>query len=267
MERWLSHDDTGLSESTLGLSWHWESDILGCKSRPLDYGILTMRNVYKVLARQYDPLGLILPYTTRAKLFVQSMWDKHRHWDDPLLPQELQLAWKKWEDELHLLPRITLPRSYIPAHVGQTVVSRQIHIFIDASEKAYGSGCPRMTEDAQGQVYLSFLAARSRVAPRRRHSIPRLELCGALTTAQLAKMLEGELTLKIDKTILWSDSTTLLTWLQSESCRFKVFVGTRVAEIQELTEPSTWHYVDSSLNPADDVTRGKTLGELATPNR
>ncbi len=51
MERWLSHDDTGLSESTLGLSWHWESDILGYKSRPLDYGTLTMRNVYKVLAR------------------------------------------------------------------------------------------------------------------------------------------------------------------------------------------------------------------------
>lgn len=80
-------------------------------------------------------------------------------------------------------------------------------------------------------------------------------------------MLEGELTLKIDQIILWSDSTTVLTWLQSESCRFKVFVGTRVAEIQELTKPDAWRYVDSSLNPADDVTRGKTLAELALPNR
>ncbi len=110
MERWLSHDDTGLSESTHGLSWHWESDILGYKSRPLDYDTLTMRNVYKVLSRQYDPLGFILPYTTRAKLLVQSMWDKQHHWDDPLLPQELQQAWREWEAELHLLPRITLPK-------------------------------------------------------------------------------------------------------------------------------------------------------------
>ncbi len=99
------------------------------------------------------------------------------------------------------------------------------------------------------------MAARSRVAPRRQHSIPCLELCGALTAAQLAKKIERELTVKIDQTILWSDSTTVLTWLQSESCCFKVFVGTRVAEI------------DSVQNPADDVTRGKTLAELAEPNR
>ncbi len=74
MERWLSHDEPGLSEPALSLSWHWGSDTLGYKSRPLEYGALTMRNVYKVLARQYDPLGFIAPYTTRAKLIVQSMW-------------------------------------------------------------------------------------------------------------------------------------------------------------------------------------------------
>ncbi len=68
--------------------------------------------------------------------------------------------------------------------------------------------------------------------------------------------------MKIDQTILWNDSTTVLTWLQSESWRFKLFMGTRVAEIQELTEGSTWCYVDSVQNPADDVTRGKTLAEL-----
>lgn len=72
-------------------------------------------------------------------MLVQSMWDKHRNWDDPLLPQELQKAWEEWEAELHLLPCITLPRFYVPAHVVQTAVSRQIHIFSDASEKAYGS--------------------------------------------------------------------------------------------------------------------------------
>lgn len=66
--------------------------------------------------------------------------------------------------------------------------------------------------------------------------MPRLELCAALTGAQLAKQLHNELSLEIRNTFLWSDSTTVLTWLKSESCRFKVFVGTRVTEIQELTE-------------------------------
>ncbi len=178
-----------------------------------------MRNVYKVLAWQYDPLGFIAPYTTRAKLIVQSMWDKQRDWDNPLIPHDLQRAWKEWESELHMLPRISLPRSYAPPHTDQMVISRQVHVFSDASEKAYGSVSYLRTEDDQGRVYLAFMAARSRVAPRRQHSIPRLELCGALTAAQLAKTIERELTVKIDQTILWSNSTTVLTWLQSESDR------------------------------------------------
>nr|XP_055064967.1 uncharacterized protein LOC129447318 [Misgurnus anguillicaudatus] len=267
MERWLSHNESGMAEPTLGLSWHWETDTLGYKSRPLDYGSLTMRNVYKVLARQYDPLGFISPFTTRAKLIVQSMWDGPRDWDDPIIPPDLQKAWMEWESELPLLSRITLPRPYAPAHTEQSVVSRQIHVFSDASEKAYGAVSYLRTEDGEGRVYLGFLAARSRVAPRRQCSIPRLELCGALSAAQLAQTIEKELSIKTDRTILWSDSTTVLTWLKSESCRFKVFVGTRIAEIQELTEQSEWRYVDSAQNPADDVTRGKTLAELAMPNR
>lgn len=59
----------------------------------------------------------------------------------------------------------------------------------------------------------------------------------------------------------------VLTWLHSQSCQFKVFVGARVSEIQELTENCTWCYVDSDQNPADDLTRGKTLEELKDPNR
>lgn len=228
LEHWLSQGDPNHAESALGLSWHWESDKLGYKHRPLDYRTLTMRNVYKVLARQYDPLGYILPYTTRAKILVQCLWDKQCNWDDPLLPQELLQAWKAWEAELQVLPSISLPQPYVPAQVD--VVTRQIHIFSDASERAYGSVAYLQMEDTLGRVYLSFLVARSRLAPRRRTSMPRLELCGALTGAQLARLLEKELTLHIDQTILWTDSTTVLTWLQSESFRFKVLVGTRVRD-------------------------------------
>lgn len=55
---------------------------------------------------------------------------------------------------------------------------------------------------------------------------------------------------------------TVLTWLLSSSCRYKVFVGTRVAEIQELTAAATWQYIRSEDNPADDITRGKHLCDL-----
>ena len=52
-----------------------------------------MRHVYKVLARQYDPLGFIIPYTTRAKVLVQKLWAKKRSWDDPNLPPDILEAW------------------------------------------------------------------------------------------------------------------------------------------------------------------------------
>ncbi len=67
--------------------------------------------------------------------------------------------------------------------------------------------------------------------------------------------------------MLWTNSSTVLTWLNSESCHYKVFVGNRVSKIQELTEDCSWRYVDSASNPADDLTRGKPLNVLTKMNR
>nr|XP_055076729.1 uncharacterized protein LOC129455971 [Misgurnus anguillicaudatus] len=267
LELWLSHNREDNAESALGLSWHCSTDTMRYKHRPVKYDTPTMRNIYKVLASQYDPLGFILPYTTRAKILVRQLWDKHRDWDDPLLPHDLLQAWRDWEAELQVLPRITFPRAYLPPAMDEKSCTRDMHVFCDASEQAYGAVVYLRTTDSQGQPYLSFVAARSRIAPKRLLSIPRLELCAAHTGAQLTRLLKQELTLPISKTILWTDSTTVLSWLHSESCRFKVFVGTRVAEIQELTDRFAWRYVDSANNPADDLTRGKKLKELVGGNR
>lgn len=89
----------------------------------------------------------------------------------------------------------------------------------------------------------------------------------ALAGAQLAKVVRDELTLSIGQTILWTDSMTVLEWIQSDTCRYKVFVGTRVSEIQELTDHRSWRYVNTQDNPADDITRGKTLQSLSEPSR
>lgn len=88
-ELWLSHGRPDFQESALGLHWHCQSDTLSYKHHMVDCSVATMRNIYKVLASQYDPLGYIVPYTTRAKVLVQGLWDKKREWDDPQLPDDL----------------------------------------------------------------------------------------------------------------------------------------------------------------------------------
>lgn len=263
-ELWLNQTESDPQELALGLRWMCQSDTLGYRSRLTDHATPTMRNIYKVVASQYDPLGFLVPYVTRAKILIQSLWAKQREWDDPLLPRDILQTWHEWEKELPNLAQITIPRCYVSSQIDSLKCSRQVHIFSDASERAYGSVAYLRTEDTKDGVEVAFLTARSRVAPKRQLSVPRLELCAALTGAQLASLLAKELTLSIESFVLWTDSTTVLTWLQSESCRYKVFVGTRIAEIQELTSDHTWRYVESANNPADYITHGKSLKELAT---
>lgn len=142
--------------------------------------------------------------------------------------------------EIPILQHLKLPRSYTPAAVNSATATSRIHIFCDASERAYGSVAYMQTVDDNQHVYVAFVIARSRVAPRKQLSIPRLELSAALTGAQLARVIETELEIPPELITLWSDSTTVLHWIKSESSRFKVFVGTRVGEIQNLTDPTQW---------------------------
>ncbi|XP_046556736.1 uncharacterized protein LOC124265959 [Haliotis rubra] len=231
-ELWLAQENEDPKESTLGLSWNCVEDEISYKYRPISYHQLTMKVVYRILASQYDPLGYLSPYLARAKVLVRDLWIKKRQWDEPIEP----------------------------------AANLQLHIFCDASEKVYGAVAYLRTEDEDGESSIAFMSARSRVAPKKCLSIPRLELSAALLGAQLSETLTSELTLPITSVTLWSDSTTVLSWLKSDSCRYKVFVGTRVAEIQNMTEDHSWRYVNTRDNPADDITRGLTLSELSSTN-
>lgn len=158
---------SGPHERTLGLLWNCETDLFAYKYRTLASHPTTMRRIYAVLARLYDPLGYLLPFTTRAKTLVQELWRKERDWDDPSLPHDLLEAWKSWEEELCYLPQIAIPRCYTSKEMDVSTTVRDIHIFCDASEQAYGAVAYLRSDDLEGHVELSFLLARSRVAPKR----------------------------------------------------------------------------------------------------
>ena len=68
-------------------------------------------------------------------------------------------------------------------------------------------------------------------------------------------MLKNVLDIHVDDEILWTDSKVVLGYINSDACRFKVFVANRVQQIRDHTSPKQWHYVESSTNPADDASR------------
>ena len=79
---------------------------------------------------------------------------------------------------------------------------------------------------------------------------------------RLATTLQQDIRIKMDETILWTDSTCVLSWINSKKFRFKPFVGNRIAEVLESFQPSQWRHVSGKENPADYPSRGLHPTEL-----
>ncbi|XP_065093593.1 uncharacterized protein LOC135714204 [Ochlerotatus camptorhynchus] len=242
--------------STLGLVWEPSNDVLRFKVQlPLPAAILTKRKVMSYIAQIFDPLGLVGPTIVVAKLFMQRLWALKQNGEDcewdTALPRKLQEEWKDFHATLHLLSEVRVPLFVsLP-----NAISIQLHFFADASKGAYGTCCYVRAETSDG-VSIQLLTAKSKVAPlSSRHSIARLELCAARLSTQLYKKVNAAL--KISATaFFWTDSTTVLQWLQSSPSRWKAFVANRVAQIQHASDVNCWKHIAGIENPADDISRG-----------
>ena len=103
---------------------------------------------------------------------------------------------------------------------------------------------------------------KSRVAPLKAVTIPRLELTAAVSSVRISQQLQRELECTIDQEYFWTDSKVVLGYVANESRQFDVFVANRVQEIQENTSVDQWKYVESKQNPADEISRGLKTQEL-----
>ncbi|XP_044315306.1 uncharacterized protein LOC123037686 [Drosophila rhopaloa] len=124
----------------------------------------------------------------------------------------------------------------------------EIHGFCDASIEAYGA-CIYVVSRGTG-AGSHLLCSKSRVAPLKTVTVPKLELSGAELLARLMSEV-ANLKMYAGKHYCWCDSAVALSWIREEPARFNVFVAKRVATIQELTRTMEWRYVPTSLNPAD----------------
>ena len=101
--------------------------------------------------------------------------------------------------------------------------------------------------------------AKSRVAPLKRPTVPRLELTASVVSVKVANPLKNELDVSTSNEYFWTDSQVVLAYIVNEANRYRLFVANRVKLIREHSHLSQWKYVPSKDNPADDTTRGLKL--------
>ncbi|KAH1014408.1 hypothetical protein HUJ04_003249 [Dendroctonus ponderosae] len=206
----------------------------------------------------FDPLGFVSPAVVCAKLLMQRIWVRKLCWDDEL-PTDLKENWKTNSRKLSDVSHLKISRWVFES---KDISEIQIHVFSDASMVAYGACIYIRAIYEDKSVSSNFLCSKSRIAPIKTVSLPRLELCGALLHSRLVHRVVPALQLKIGNVFLWTDSTIVLCWLRGTPNRWTTFVANRIAEMQELTSTFTWNHVGSKENPADCISRGISVSEI-----
>ncbi|XP_048514357.1 uncharacterized protein LOC125501757 [Athalia rosae] len=249
--------DDGDSVKTLGLQWSPANEKFQF-SINIDIGAKTKREILSAISKLLDPLGVIGPIIVRAKLIMQASWSHDVAWDADL-PQELLNEWNDYVDDIQNVGTIQVPRRVIQ-HEESSRLS--LHGFCDASERAYGACLYIQSEDGDGHKTSSLLCSKSRVAPMKKITLPRLELYGAVLLTRLVQAVNETLRIEFGDVRLWTDSTIVLAWIAKESSHWQTFVANRVSEIQASSSYSQWGHVSGKENPADLVSRGVSCDKL-----
>ena len=245
----------------LGINWSPKPDILCFSYTPFSMEY-TKRAILSNISKIFDPLGLLSPIIIRSKIFLQNLWLKKLDWDQEL-DEESKINWKTIREDLSHIPNIKIPR-YLSEN--PKINQYMLHTFCDASTAAYAAAVYLVSVDQNKQTFSNLLCSKTKVAPLKPITIPRLELCGAVLSAKLVNHIVKCLPIKLDKIIFWSDSQITLHWIRSPARDWKTFVSNRVSLIHENLEalPYSWQYVPTKENPADLASRGFKSEDLRT---
>ena len=246
-------DKTVDNEKVLGIFWNTDRDTIEFKVNldkmpkevRLERRLPTKAEVLSFLMSTYDPLGLIANITIHGKILMQELHKTTVEWKNAI-PEKLYPQWKEWLEIVKTAANISIPRCMTDGNSSFV----KLHTFVDASDRAYAA-CVYL----QTPTTIALISAKSKVAPIKLLSIPRLELQAAVLGTRLVDTVKEEMRLQVLSNTMWSDSQTVLAWIHSEQRKYKQFVSHRIGEILESTAIEQWRWIPSNKNPADEATK------------
>ena len=244
----------------MGIPWDIDKDILvyyfkaimkdAHKSKP------AKRNLLKIVSSFYVPSELIPPILISLKILLQGVHRLKLGWDDEFCG-EIKEAWERNLREIDELVNVNVDWRFESSSDEDPIVCRELHGFSDASKSGFGACVYVRSFCRSGEVTVRLLTAKSRVAPLKTETIPRLELLGNLFLSRLITSVKNALKnyVNFDKIYLWTDSKVTLSWMKAIGKEFKTFVENCLREIHNNTDIENWSYRPTEFNPADLITR------------
>lgn len=213
----------------------------------------TKRIVLSFVMAQFDPVGFLTPITVRGKMLIQDLWRTGCEWDERI-DEASHEKWLRWIKMMRNIGALKIPRSYFGDAKSNEIEDLQLHVFTDASETAYGC-VAYFRAIVRGEVRCALVMSRSKVAPLKQISIPRLELLAAVLGARLSKAVQESHNFVVSRVVFWTDANVVLSWIRSDQRRYKQFVGFRIGEILSLMRLTDWRWVPTKSNVADQLTK------------
>ena len=247
-------------ERALGVSWDPNSNMLTFKV--INKNIPeTKKGILRMVSSIFDTIGIISPIIVKAKLLIQEIWReiwrRSLGWDEKL-PRDLTDQWNLWNNLVLKLSSLAVPR-WINFKSTETK-KVELHIFADASSKAYGAAAYVSVINTNSK-HCNLVLGKSKIAPMKNRitTIPRLELQAALLASRIKLTVTQEMDIHMDNIYLWSDSKTVLNYLRNRNTNFGPYITRRCNKIRQNTNVEDWNYIPTDLNTADVLSRGILL--------
>ena len=184
----------------------------------------TKRNVLKIIASVYDPIGFLQAILIKLKILFQDICKLKMDWDDNI--GDLTSRWNNIVSSLKSMKKIIIDRCYCISEITDPIILTSLHGFSDASEVAYTACIYIKSVKKSGNIVLNLVTSKSRVVPlKKKLTIPRLELLGNLILSRVMRNVIDSLSAEIviNCYYCWSDSKISLAWIAAISKELKMF--------------------------------------------